>query len=247
MDMGDHRDKSTYHDFARCYAKLLARQRQELKVAEETAALKHSDCDASKRLQALALEECVARRWIAGEEDLEYADEITSFTPLWTHAFLGDLAVAVRLLQARANIEAVPSKDELRKTPLLCAAKEGNDEIALLLIKYKANLEATDRVCVCEKCGCVAFMSVCVGCVCRVFIIIIIISFLCVLCACTHACPLACIAAAPLNCVLFPLQDGMTPLMYASYWGKADTARVLIEKGARLEAVDKVRYTLHTL
>ena len=31
--------------------------------------------------------------------------------------------------------------------------------------------------------------------------------------------------------------EGMTPLMYASLYGHADTARVLIEKGARLEAV----------
>jgi len=33
--------------------------------------------------------------------------------------------------------------------------------------------------------------------------------------------------------------EGMTPLMYASLHGHADTARVLIDKGARLEAVDK--------
>jgi ankyrin repeat protein len=31
--------------------------------------------------------------------------------------------------------------------------------------------------------------------------------------------------------------ENMTPLMYASLHGHADTARVLIEKGARLEAV----------
>ena len=41
------------------------------------------------------------------------------------------------------------------------------------------------------------------------------------------------------------LQDGCTPLIYASYCGNADVVRVLSEKGARLEAGDQVR--THTL
>jgi hypothetical protein len=43
------------------------------------------------------------------------------------------------------------------------------------------------------------------------------------------------------------LQDGCPPLIYASYCGKADVVRVLIEKkGARLEAGDQVRTHTHT-
>ena len=40
---------------------------------------------------------------------------------------------------------------------------------------------------------------------------------------------------------------GMTALLWASYWGKADTARVLVENGASVEAVDKVNIHVHAL
>ena len=60
-----------------------------------------------------------------------------------SHAFLGDVEATERLLQARADHEAVSSHD---RTALLSAAEEGNAEIALLLLKYKANLEATGQV-----------------------------------------------------------------------------------------------------
>ncbi len=63
-------------------------------------------------MHKLALEECVAKRWIAAEEELEHADETTSETQLWTKAYLGDGVVVERLLQAGADREAVPSKDE---------------------------------------------------------------------------------------------------------------------------------------
>ncbi len=66
-------------------------------------------------------------------------------TPLLSHAFLGDVEVTERLLQACANPEAVPTQGG-RMTALLSAAKEGNAEIAHLLLKYKANVEATTPV-----------------------------------------------------------------------------------------------------
>ena len=72
---------------------VLAMQQKELKDAEEDAARQGSDGDAAKRLQALALEESVSRRWIAGEEELELVDETTSFTTLWTHLLHGDVTV----------------------------------------------------------------------------------------------------------------------------------------------------------
>ena len=145
-NMGDKSDPFIYFDFQRAYAKFLARQREDLTKAAEAVARQGSDGDAAERLQTLALEDCAVRRWIAGEdtEELEHADEITSATPLWTYSFRGDVEVAERLLQARADIEGVPSKDEEGKTSLLCAAKEGNADIVLLLLKYKANVEATD-------------------------------------------------------------------------------------------------------
>jgi ankyrin repeat protein len=102
-------------------------------------------------LKELALEQCVSRRWITGAEGLEDKDETTSCTPLLSHAFLGDVEVTERLLQARADPEAVPTQDMYRHTALLSAGKEGNAEIALLLLKYKANLEAIDPVSVCNQ------------------------------------------------------------------------------------------------
>jgi hypothetical protein len=141
--------KVIYYNFRRAYSKLLARQRKELKEAEEAVARQGSGGAAAQRLKELALEECVSRRWITGEKGLEDRDETTSCTPLLSHAFLGDVEVTERLLQARADPEALTTKGDAM-TALLSAAKEGNAEIALLLLKHKANLEATDRVSVCN-------------------------------------------------------------------------------------------------
>jgi hypothetical protein len=138
----------SYHDFQRSFAKLLAMQRQDLAEAEEAAArqFEGSDGSAAKRLEALALAECISRRWVAGVEELDVADETTGLTPLWQHLSLGDFKVAERLLQARASPETVPSHDVERKTPLVWASKEGYADAALLLLKYKANIKATDKV-----------------------------------------------------------------------------------------------------
>ena len=138
-----------YYNFQRAHGKLLARQRKEFKEAEEAAAREGSDGAAAQRLKELALEMCVSRRWITGAEGLEDKDETTSCTPLLSHAFLGDVEVTERLLQARADPEAVPTQGNAW-TALLSAAYEGNAEIALLLLKYKANLEATTSVSVCN-------------------------------------------------------------------------------------------------
>ena len=143
------KSKAYYYNFQRAHGKLLARQRKELKEAEEAAAREGSDGAAAQRLKELALEQCVSRRWITGAEGLEDKDETTSCTPLLSHAFLGDVEVTERLLQARADPEAVPTKGNAW-TALLSAANEGNAEIALLLLKYKANLEATGKVSMCN-------------------------------------------------------------------------------------------------
>ena len=136
-----------YYNFQRSYTKLLVRQRKELKAAEAAAAGEGSDSAAAQRLKELALVESVSRRWITCTEGLEVPDETMSCTPLLSHAFLGDVQATERLLQARADHEAVSSQG---RTALLSAAKEGNADIALLLLKYKANLEATDWVSVCN-------------------------------------------------------------------------------------------------
>ncbi len=101
--------------------------------------------DAVKQLQALALNDCVSRRLLAGEDELDLPDETTGLTPLVQHLSLGDFKVAERLLQARASPEHGPSQDEEGKTPLLWASKEGYVDAALLLLKYKANIESTDK------------------------------------------------------------------------------------------------------
>jgi hypothetical protein len=130
-----------HHDFQRSYGRLLAMQREDLTVAEKAALeVEGSDDD----LKRLALEECLSRRWITDEKDLQNPDDTTSFTPIMTHLSLGDLKVAERLLQARANPEAVPTKDKEGKTPLIWACKEGDADATLLLLKYKADIEAKD-------------------------------------------------------------------------------------------------------
>jgi ankyrin repeat protein len=137
---------SSFHDFARSYSRLLVWQQRELKRAEAEA-LKGSD-EAAARLQALALEDCVLRRFISFKckEELEHADDTTSATPLWMHVYFGESTAVERLLQARADPEAVPSKDDGHKTSLVCAAMVGNAEIVRLLVKYKANVQATDKL-----------------------------------------------------------------------------------------------------
>jgi hypothetical protein len=117
------------------------------KIEEEEEEAQIKWCiDAAKRLQTLALADCISRRFLAGEDELDLGDETTSLTPLWQHLSLGDVKVAERLLQAGANPDHVPSQDEERKTPLLWASKEGYADAALLLLKYKANTEATTKV-----------------------------------------------------------------------------------------------------
>jgi hypothetical protein len=116
------------------------------KIEEEEEEAQIKCIDAAKRLQALALADCISRRLLAGEDELDREDETTSLTPLWQHLSLGDFKVAERLLQAGASPEHVPSQDEERKTLLLWASKEGYADAALLLLKYKANTEATDKV-----------------------------------------------------------------------------------------------------
>jgi hypothetical protein len=138
-----------YYNFQRAHGKLLARQRKELKEAAEAAAREGSDGAAAQRLKEVALDQCVSRGWITGAEGLEDKDETTSCTPLLSHAFLGDVEVTERLLQARADPEAVPTKGNAW-TALISAAFLGNAEIALLLLKYKANVEATTPVSVCN-------------------------------------------------------------------------------------------------
>jgi hypothetical protein len=142
-------DEAVYYNLQRSHGKLLARQRKELKEAEEAAAREGSDGAAAQRLKELALVESVSRRWITGAEGMEDKDETTSCTPLLSHAFLGDVEVTERLLQARADPEAVPTLGNAW-TALLSAAEEGNAEIALLLLKYKANVEATCLASVCN-------------------------------------------------------------------------------------------------
>jgi hypothetical protein len=84
------------------------------------------------------------------EGELEHEDESTTATPLWTQVLLGDLAAVEGLLQARACPDAVPSGDEEGNTPLLCACKEGHTDILRLLLKYKANANAQNKVCACK-------------------------------------------------------------------------------------------------
>ena len=137
-DMGATGDPACYHDFQRAHSKALARRRQALKAAEAS----RDDGAVAK----LALEDCAARGWIAGEGALEAADDFSGQTPLWTQAFLGESLVVRRLLQAKADPEAVPPSDKERKTPLLCAAKEGHVDIVQVLVDFKANVHFQQQI-----------------------------------------------------------------------------------------------------
>jgi len=58
-------------------------------------------------LTALALEECAVRHYIHDEASLEWPDEVSGQTPLLTYSLYGDAPAVKRLLQARANVDAV--------------------------------------------------------------------------------------------------------------------------------------------
>ena len=121
-----------YHDYECSYRALaLALQRKEMTEEERALVVEDSDGeeigDAIKRLQKLALEECVSRRWITKVEDLEHPDETTSFTSLMTHLTIGDLKVAERL-HSRSSPDSVSEKDKEGKTPLLWACKENDSD-----------------------------------------------------------------------------------------------------------------------
>jgi ankyrin repeat protein len=236
-DMGCRSNRVLYHNFQRSYGKLLARQRKELKEAEVEAGevdQAHQDKKAAaiQRLKELALEECTSRRWITSEEQLEDKDETTSFTPLLTYSHLGEVEVAKRLLQARADPEAVDGEG---KTALMCAVKEGNIEIALLLLNYKANLEATLTD---ENCMTPLMMAGFQG---NVDLVRVLIEKGANLEAVTEAAPdkvEAMQGPSPGNNTS-GADGGQTPLMLASIGGHVEAIRVLIEKGANLEAADE--------
>jgi hypothetical protein len=67
--------------------------------------------------------------------------------------------------------------------------------------------------------------------------------------ACTHTCTVACVAAAApdLRTLAGWLagQSGQTSLMLSSQFGHVEAMRVLIEKGALIEAADEVRINSH--
>jgi ankyrin repeat protein len=67
--------------------------------------------------------------------------------------------------------------------------------------------------------------------------------------ACTTHAPSLASPPPPLTCARLPArlagQNGATSLMWASANGHVDAMRVLIEKGALIEAADKVRIHSH--
>ena len=59
----------------------------------------------------------------------------------------------------------------------------------------------------------------------------------------THVCPFSHLVVSPLRlpCTAPDPQDGDTPLHWACYNGHTEAALALIEKGANVDAADKVR------
>jgi len=133
-------------------AHLRGMQRRERLLAEAEAA------GDGATVTALALEDCVAQRYITDAASLENPDEISGETALITQSFLGEVAVATRLLQAGANSNALilEGKERAGETALLFAAREGHADIVKVLIDFKADLAARDpKVFLCTLCVCV--------------------------------------------------------------------------------------------
>ena len=102
-----------------------------------------------------------------------------------------------------ATLTRAPYAAQDGSTPLHLASLEGHTEVAKLLIKKGAPLDAKDKVR--ARRG-------------------------------PHAPPCATLTRAP-----YAAQDGDTPLHLASKNGHTDVAKLLIEKGAEVDATNKVR------
>ena len=94
-------DSDSIRDLNFQTAHLRGMQRRERLLAEAEAA------GDGATVTALALEDCVAKRYITDAASLENPDEISGETALITQSFLGEVAVATRLLQAGANSNAL--------------------------------------------------------------------------------------------------------------------------------------------
>ena len=95
--------------------------------------------DDGKARAALALEDCLERRFVVGtgEEALNRKDDITGETPLIAQTKLGAAEAVLRLLQAGADADAATAGGE---TALRIAIKEGREDLVELLAGFHANL-----------------------------------------------------------------------------------------------------------
>ena len=95
--------------------------------------------DGGKARAALALEDCLERRFVVGtgEEALNRKDDITGETPLIAQTKLGAAEAVLRLLQAGADADAATAGGE---TALRIAIKEGREDLVELLAGFHANL-----------------------------------------------------------------------------------------------------------
>ena len=95
--------------------------------------------DGGKARAALALEDCLERRFVVGtgEEALNRKDDITGETPLIAQTKLGAAEAVLRLLQAGADADAATAGGE---TALRIAIKAGREDLVELLAGFHANL-----------------------------------------------------------------------------------------------------------
>ena len=122
-------------------ARLRGLKRRERLLADDAEAAREPGA-----LTVLALEECAARHYIDDEASLDQPDEVSGQTRLTMYSFLGDAAAVKRLLQARANVNAV-TQDSARgtMTALWYAAQEGNADVVKLLVNFNADLQACNK------------------------------------------------------------------------------------------------------
>ena len=129
-EVGDE-ENPLYIDFQKARGRGAALRQHKMLTADE------------EDLKWLAVRECVERRLIPKETDLETRDELSRETPLFTRASIGDTDATKLLCQAGADLDFQLEGDQ--STALHRCAEMGFLDVCEQLIAHKATLDTQNK------------------------------------------------------------------------------------------------------